>query len=167
MILFPESEDIKNDEENHYKKGAYGTNQKTSGDILENDVYDYLHKKYPNDFIAKQFKLYGSNKKSFKTGKIKRKLNKIDVLWKDIIISAKNQFTGGTAEQKLCYELCILQDCLNNNKQIKKAFIVYNGNGMKIVEEEFEHIPRLKQLKDESYKIGIEIITFEDFKKRF
>ncbi|MGC9122987.1 MAG: PD-(D/E)XK nuclease superfamily protein [Thermoplasmata archaeon] len=47
----------------------------------------------------------------------------------DIIVSLKWQQTPGTAEQKIIYEIATLIDIVKSNQSIKKAYLVFGGNG--------------------------------------
>lgn len=144
-----------------------GKNQKISGDALQKDIYDFIKSNYPNSSVEMEAVIFGTLKKSMKTGKIKPKRNRIDILWDDIAISAKNQNVAGTAEQKLIYEMCMIRDYMDSNPLIiKKAYIIYNGNGMKMVKEELDTFPIFKSLKKD-YFGKIDIISFDDFKERY
>lgn len=144
-----------------------GKNQKISGDSLQKNIYDFLKVNYPQSNITMEAKIYGSMKLSVKTGKMKPKLNKVDILWDKIAISSKNQIMAGTAEQKLIYELCMIKDYMSHNEDtIKKAYIVYGGNGMRIIEEELKHIPIFKELFTTHFT-NIEIISYNNFTKRY
>jgi hypothetical protein len=150
-----------------YKQVEYGKNQKKSGDHLQNKIIHFLREHYPDSLVVKEVKVYGSEKKSKKTGKIKPKLNRVDIIWDRIVISSKNQITSGTAEQKLIYELCMIYDYMTKNEnKFDEAYIVYDGTGIKIVEEEYDYIPIFKELKKQ-YFDKIKIISFCEFMERF
>ena len=168
MTLFPEdiNENTTINSEYPNTRGKIGTNQHKSGELLQNKVYDYIRCKYPTSHVEKEVKKDGSSKKSKKTGRFKRKMNKIDIMWDNIAISCKNQLTGGTAEQKIIYELCVLKDCLDNNKDIEKIYIVYEGEGFKIIDEEYKYFPVFEELR---IILGskIEIISYAEFVERY
>lgn len=168
MTLFPEdiNENITINSEYPNKRGKIGTNQKKSGELLENKVYNYIRCKYPNSYVKREVAKCGSYKKSKRTGKFKRKMNKIDIMWDNIAISCKNQLTGGTAEQKITHELCVLKDCLDNNKDIEKIYIIYEGEGFKIIDEEYKYLPVFEELR---IILGskIEIISYAEFVERY
>lgn len=145
-----------------YAKGRYGTNQKKSGDVLENMIYDGLRNKYPGKIIKKQYNILGSPVQSLKTGKTRKKRYKVDIFFNnDTIISIKNQDTGGTAEQKIMHEHYCIEDMFDNNNNLKYAFIVYKGNGFKVFEEEYEWIPSFKRARE--YFSWIKILSHEEF----
>ena len=91
MTLFPEDNATINSEYPN-KRGKNGTNQKKSGDLLQNKVYDYIRRKYPTSHVEKEVTKLGSSKKSKTTGRFKRKMNKIDIMWDNIAISCKNEY---------------------------------------------------------------------------
>lgn len=157
---------INQSSENMTNKSSFGKNQKKSGDQLQNDLVKFLKCNYPNSNIRKEVSVYGSYKKSKKTGKVRPKLNKVDVIWDKIAISAKNQLTAGTSEQKIIYELCVMSDYIMRNPDtLEKAYIVYNGDGIKIIQEEIGSLPIFIELTKTHFQ-KIEIISFENFKKR-
>ena len=145
-----------------YVRGKYGTNQKRSGDVLENLVYDGLRKKYPDKIIKKQYRILGSPVKSLKTGKIRKKRYTVDIFFdNDTIISIKNQNTGGTAEQKIMHEQICIEDMFDTNANLKNAFVVYSGNGFRVFKEEYEWIPSFKRARERFS--WIKILPYEEF----
>jgi hypothetical protein len=150
------------DTETDYVKGKYGTNQKKSGDVLENLVYDLLREKYNNAIIKKQYNIFGSYVKSAATGKLRKKRYKVDIFFNnDTIISIKNQNTGGTAEQKIMHEQHCIEDMFENNPNLKRAFIVYKGKGFKVFDEEYEYIPSFKRSREQFS--WIKIVSYDEF----
>jgi hypothetical protein len=150
--------------ESGYVKGNYGTNQKKSGDAFENLMTNALRQKYPDKFIATQHKILGSEIRSKKTKKLRKKRYKVDILFNyDTVISAKKQSTGGTTEQKIMYELYAIEDMFETNPHLKHAYIVYAGEGFKIFDEEFVWIPAFKRAIERLP--WIKIMSYDDFMK--
>ena len=87
--------------------------------------------------------------------KFNNKRHIIDILVNgNILISIKWQYTGGTAEEKVVYEMGTLQDKINFNGY-KKAFVILGGPGWTI----FENLKRYSKLFPE-----VTLTRYEDDK---
>ena len=84
-----------------------------------------------------------------------------------IVVSVKNQDTGGTAEEKVPYEIGKLDDMLNKRCDIEIAYLVICGNGwsskqMYLGEEGYwpEHFrtnyPQVKSICEHTFKEVVE-----------
>lgn len=145
----------------------FGQNQKKAGDAFRDKIVEHLKFHYPNSSVETEVTIYGSPKKSKVTGKMIPKMNKADIVWDDVVISAKYQGTRGTTEQKLVYELCAIVDYMQKNShKYKKAYVVYHGDGIKILTEELPYLPIFVEMSNTHFK-NIETISWDDFQKRY
>jgi len=146
MSLFPDFDDVICMSDNKF------VNMISSGKAFEKVLADYLTKKYSNAIIEEQIKVgkkIGVNKNYV-----------VDILFnRKILISAKFQDTGGTAEQKIPHEIINLQH-LCENYGYEKAYIVYSGQGFTLMES-------YKSTEMSRYITApnVKILSFEEFKE--
>ena len=126
-------------------------------DLFGNEISDKMSGKDFEKLIAKILK---ENKslvaEQVDIGiKFNNKRHIIDILVNgNILISIKWQYTGGTAEEKVVYEMGTLQDKINFNGY-KKAFVILGGPGWTI----FENLKRYSKLFPE-----VTLTRYEDDK---
>lgn len=76
------------------------------------------------------------------------------------LISLKWQQVGGTAEQKVPFEvICLTDAILKSNGQYKKAYLVLGGNGWSL--REFYTSGELEKYLE--YRDAVDIVTLENF----
>lgn len=145
MSLFPE-DDIICMTDNKF------INMISSGKAFEKLIAEHLRKTYPKNDVKEQIKVgkYIGGKKNYV----------VDILFNhDILVSAKYQGTGGTAEQKIMLEMANLQK-LCDKDGYKQAYLVYDGPGFTLIDTYLS-----EEMKEYSYRPSVKMLSFEEFKE--
>jgi hypothetical protein len=148
MSLFPELDE----DDIVYAMGKFA-NMTSTGKTFEKKIAEHLRNKYPNNAIREQVKAgkhIGSNKKNYV----------VDILFNhDTLVSAKFQGTGGTAEQKIMFEMNTLQK-LCDKDGYKKAYLVYDGAGLTMTEQY-----KSDEMKEYVRAPSVIFVSFDEFKE--
>lgn len=139
-------------EEMYVSDASKFVNMISNGKKFENVLYDFLKSKYPTKHIEEQVKV------GKKIGVDKKYI--VDVLIdRKVLVSAKFQDIGGTAEQKIPHEIVNLQH-LCETYGYEKAYIVYSGTGFTLMES-YKSPEMSKYINAPNVKI----LSFEEFKE--
>ena len=118
--------DIPQTEIQELEKNPEEVNNYKNGKKKENELSEFIKKHYPDSIVTQDVNV--CNQFSL----VKR--HRLDILHtfpdgRKIAVSVKNQDTGGTAEEKVPYELGKLGDMLNKRPDIESTYLVICGNG--------------------------------------
>lgn len=151
MSLFPELDNVVS-MTTTMSMSDKGKNMIKAGKKFELLLVEHLNQKYTNSIVQEQVnvgKKIGVNKKYV-----------VDILFnKKILVSAKFQDTGGTAEQKIPHEIINLQH-LCENYGYEKAYIVHSGRGFSLMESY-----KSPEMSRYITAPNVKILSFEEFKE--